>query len=409
MDLGLQGKKAIVCAASKGLGRACAISLAREGVELVITARTASELEATAAEIRAMTGVKVTAVAGDITSEEGRAAALAACPNPDILVNNNGGPPRGDFRDWDRDMWIKAVDANMLAPIFLIKSVIDGMIDRKFGRIVNITSGSVKSPIPELGMSNGARAGLTGFVAGLARQVAKHNVVINNILPGPFLTDRLRGGFAEASRKTNRPVDELVQERLSNTPAGRAGDPAEFGDACAFLCSAKIGFIVGQNLLLDGVEGGFTKNFLDAGKQTTIYEASMAYQAAGVPLVILAGKEYGSGSSRDWAAKGTALLGVKAVIAESFERIHRSNLIGMGVLPLQFANGTNAQSLGLTGEEVFNITGVEELNNANTPKTVKVTAGDKSFEAIVRIDTPGEADYFRHGGIMQYVLRSLLN
>jgi 3-oxoacyl-[acyl-carrier protein] reductase len=252
MDLGLQGKKAIVCAASKGLGRACAISLAREGVELVITARTASELEATAAEIRAMTGAKVTAVAGDITSEEGRAAALAACPNPDILVNNNGGPPRGDFRDWDRDMWIKAVDANMLAPIFLIKSVIDGMIDRKFGRIVNITSGSVKSPIPELGMSNGARAGLTGFVAGLSRQVAKHNVVINNILPGPFLTDRLRGGFQEAARKTNRPVDELVQERQSNTPAGRAGDPAEFGDACAFLCSAKIGFIVGQNLLLDG-------------------------------------------------------------------------------------------------------------------------------------------------------------
>ena len=164
-----------------------------------------------------------------------------------------------------------------------------------------------------------------------------------------------------------------------------------------------------KNLLLDGVEGGFTKNFLDGGKQTTIYEASMAYQVAGVPLVILAGKEYGSGSSRDWAAKGTALLGVKAVIAESFERIHRSNLIGMGVLPLQFANGTNAQSLGLTGDEVFNITGVEELNNANTPKTVKVTAGDKSFEAIVRIDTPGEADYFRHGGIMQYVLRSLLN
>ena len=164
-----------------------------------------------------------------------------------------------------------------------------------------------------------------------------------------------------------------------------------------------------KNMLLDEVEGGFTRNFLDGGKQTTIYEASMAYQAAGVPLVILAGKEYGSGSSRDWAAKGTALLGVKAVIAESFERIHRSNLIGMGVLPLQFAKGTNAQSLGLTGEEVFNITGVEELNNGNIPKTVSVTAGDKSFEAIVRIDTPGEADYFRHGGIMQYVLRSLLN
>jgi 3-oxoacyl-[acyl-carrier protein] reductase len=252
MDLGLKGKKAIVCAASKGLGRACAISLAREGVELVITARTIETLEATAAEIRSLTGAKVTAVAGDITSEAGRAAALAACPAPDILVNNNGGPPRGDFREWDREAWIKAVDANMLAPIFLIKSVIDGMIDRKFGRIVNITSASVLSPIPELGMSNGARAGLTGFVAGLARQVARNNVVINNILPGPFLTDRLRSGFLEAARRTNRPIDEVVQERLTSNPAGRAGDPAEFGDACAFLCSAKISFIVGQNLLLDG-------------------------------------------------------------------------------------------------------------------------------------------------------------
>jgi 3-oxoacyl-[acyl-carrier protein] reductase len=252
MDLGLQGKKAIVCAASKGLGRACAISLAREGVELVITARTAADLEATAAEIRQMTGAKVTAVPGDISTEAGRAAALAACPSPDILINNNGGPPRGDFREWDRETWIKAVDGNMLAPIFLIKAVVDGMIDRKFGRIVNITSASVKSPIPELGMSNGARAGLTGFVAGLARQVARHNVVINNLLPGPFLTDRLRGGFQEAARRTNRSVDEVVQERLAATPAGRAGDPAEFGDACAFLCTAKIGFMVGQNLLLDG-------------------------------------------------------------------------------------------------------------------------------------------------------------
>jgi 3-oxoacyl-[acyl-carrier protein] reductase len=252
MDLGLKGKKGIVCAASKGLGRACAISLAREGVELVITARTASELEATAKEITAMTGTKVTAVAGDMSTEAGRAAALAACPNPDILVNNNGGPPRGDFREWDRDTWIKAVDANMLAPIFMIKAVVDGMIDRKFGRIVNITSASVKSPIPELGMSNGARAGLTGFVGGLARQVARHNVVINNILPGPFLTDRLRGGFVEAARKSNRPVDEIIAERSSTNPAGRVGDPAEFGDACAFLCSAKIGFIVGHNLILDG-------------------------------------------------------------------------------------------------------------------------------------------------------------
>jgi 3-oxoacyl-[acyl-carrier protein] reductase len=252
MELGLKGKTAIVCAASKGLGKACAMSLARDGVEVFITARTASELEATAAEIRAATGSKATAVPGDITTEAGRAAVLAACPNPDILVNNAGGPPRGDFRDWDRDAWIKAIDANMLAPIFMIKAVVDGMIERKFGRIVNITSASVKSPIPELGMSNGARAGLTGFVAGLARQVARHNVVINNILPGPFLTDRLRGGFQEAARTSNRPVDELVQERAKGSYTGRVGDPAEFGDACAFLCSAKIGFIVGHNLILDG-------------------------------------------------------------------------------------------------------------------------------------------------------------
>jgi 3-oxoacyl-[acyl-carrier protein] reductase len=252
MDLGLQGKKAIVCAASKGLGRACAISLAREGVELVITARTAADLEATAAEIRQMTGAKVTPVAGDITTDAGRAAALAACPAPDILVNNAGGPPRGDFREWDQETWTKAVNANMLTPIFLIKAVVDGMIERKFGRIVNITSGSVKSPIPELGLSNGARAGLTGFVAGLARQVAKHNVIINNLLPGQFLTDRLRAGFEEAARKSGRPIDEVVQDRARGTPAGRVGDPAEFGEACAFLCSARISFMVGQNLLLDG-------------------------------------------------------------------------------------------------------------------------------------------------------------
>jgi aconitate hydratase len=164
-----------------------------------------------------------------------------------------------------------------------------------------------------------------------------------------------------------------------------------------------------KNLLLNGVEGGYTRNFLSGGDQTTIYDASMAYQAAGVPLVILAGKEYGSGSSRDWAAKGTALLGVKAVIAESFERIHRSNLIGMGVLPLQFMDGENAESLGLTGEEIFSIEGVTALNEGSIPGTVKVTAGDKVFIAKVRIDTPGEADYYRHGGIMQYVLRSLLS
>ena len=226
MDFGIKGKKAIVCAASKGLGRACAMSLAREGVDVVITARTAADLEKTADEIRKETGVKVTAVPGDITTEAGRAAALAACPQPDILVNNAGGPPRGDFREWGRDEWIKAVDGNMLTPIFLIKAVIDGMIERRFGRIVNITSASVKSPIPELGMSNGARAGLTGFVAGLARQVARHNVVINNILPGPFLTDRLRSGFQEAAR-ASRPAGGRTGagagEELADRPRRRPG------------------------------------------------------------------------------------------------------------------------------------------------------------------------------------------
>ncbi|MBU6497917.1 MAG: SDR family oxidoreductase [Rhodospirillales bacterium] len=252
MDTGLKGKRALVCAASKGLGRACAMALAREGVAVTITARTADVLEATAAEIRAATGSPVIAVAGDITTEAGRAAALAACPDPDILVNNAGGPPPGDFRDWDRDIWIKALDANMLTPIFLIKAVVDGMVARRFGRIVNITSASVKSPIPTLGMSNGARAGLTGFVAGLARQVARHNVTINALLPGPFLTDRLRGTTAALAAKSGRTLEEEIAERAKGTPAGRVGDPAEFGDACAFLCAASSGFIVGQNLVLDG-------------------------------------------------------------------------------------------------------------------------------------------------------------
>jgi 3-oxoacyl-[acyl-carrier protein] reductase len=252
MDTGLRGKRAIVCAASKGLGRACAEALAREGVDLVITARTPGPLEETAAAIRAATGVKVTAVAGDIATEEGKRAALAACPEPDILVNNAGGPPPGDFRDWDRDTWIKAIDANMLTPIFLIRAVVDGMMARRFGRIVNITSASVKSPIPNLGMSNGARAGLTGFVAGLARQVAAHNVTINNLLPGPFRTDRLLTTMRTAAEKAGRTVEEEVDLRAKQSPAGRIGDPAEFGAACAFLCAASSGFIVGQNLVLDG-------------------------------------------------------------------------------------------------------------------------------------------------------------
>jgi 3-oxoacyl-[acyl-carrier protein] reductase len=252
MDLGLKGKKAIVCAASKGLGRACALSLAREGVDVVITARTASDLERTAEEIRKETGVKVTPVAGDITTDAGRAAALAACPSPDILVNNAGGPPRGDFREWDRDAWIRALDANMLAPIALIKAMDDGMIGRGFGRIVNITSGAVKAPIEHLGLSNGARSGLTGFVAGLARTTVRHGVTINNLLPGPFDTDRIRSNAAAGAAKAGTTVEAFLEARARDNPAGRFGHPDEFGAACAFLCSQQAGFITGQNLLMDG-------------------------------------------------------------------------------------------------------------------------------------------------------------
>ncbi len=259
MDLGLSGRKAIVCAASKGLGRACAMQLAHEGVAVTIMARTAETLEATAAEIRAETGATVTAIAGDIGSPEGRAAMLEACPAPDILINNNGGPPPGDFHDWTRDDWIKALDGNMLTPIELIKATVDGMIDRGFGRIVNITSAAVKSPIDILGLSNGARAGLTGFVAGIARKTVRHNVTINNLLPGPFDTDRLRGNMIATSEKTGRPYQDLYDERAAANPAGRFGDPEEFGQACAFLCSARAGFITGQNLLLDG--GDFRSTF----------------------------------------------------------------------------------------------------------------------------------------------------
>jgi len=252
MDLGIRGKTALVCAASKGLGRGCVFSLAREGVNVVITARGREALERTAQEIRDATGVRVTTVAGDITTDEGRRAALAACPAPDILVNNAGGPPTGDFREWDRAAWIKALDANMLTPIELIRATVDGMIARKFGRIVNITSTSVKAPIPALGLSNGARTGLTGFIAGLARQTAKHNVTINNLLPGSFLTDRTRqtiAGFAKAAGLTE---EQAAAERLRTIPAGRLGDPTEFGEACAYLCSAQASYVTGQNFLIDG-------------------------------------------------------------------------------------------------------------------------------------------------------------
>jgi len=252
MDMGLRGKTALVCASSKGLGRGCAFSLAREGVNLVITARGKEALEKTAEEIRAATGVKVTTVAGDITNEAGRALVLAACPDPDILINNAGGPPPGDFRNWTRDTWIAALDANMLTPIELIKATVDGMIARKFGRIVNITSSSVKAPIEILGLSNGARSGLTGFVAGIARKTVAHNVTINNLLPGSFDTDRIRVTCETQAKNRGVSVEVIRKERMALCPAGRFGDPAEFGDACAYLCSAQAGYVTGQNFLIDG-------------------------------------------------------------------------------------------------------------------------------------------------------------
>ena len=252
MDMGLRGKSAIVCASSKGLGRGCAFSLAREGVDLVITARGKEALEKTAEEIRAATGVKVIAIAGDITTEAGRALVLAACPNPDILVNNAGGPAPGDFRNWTRDIWIAALDANMLTPIELIKATVDGMIARKFGRIVNITSSSVKAPIEILGLSNGARSGLTGFVAGIARKTVAHNVTINNLLPGVFDTDRVRIMSEKQAKDRGVSVEVVRKERMAQSPSGRFGDPAEFGDACAYLCSAQAGYVTGQNFLIDG-------------------------------------------------------------------------------------------------------------------------------------------------------------
>ncbi|KZD10301.1 SDR family oxidoreductase [Oceanibaculum pacificum] len=252
METGIRGRKAIVCASSKGLGKGCALALGREGVELFILARGEEALQATAEEIRKDSGATVTAIAGDITTPEGRAKVLAACPNPDILVNNAGGPPPGDFRDWSLDDWNAALNANMLTPIELIKATVDGMIERKFGRIVNITSASVKSPIPILGMSNGARAGLTGFVAGLARQTVKHNVTINGLLPGPFETDRVRKTASVAAEKSGKSIDEVLDGRRKENPAGRFGTIEEFGAACAFLCSAHAGFITGQNLVMDG-------------------------------------------------------------------------------------------------------------------------------------------------------------
>jgi 3-oxoacyl-[acyl-carrier protein] reductase len=255
MDLGIAGKWALVCAASKGLGKGCARALVAEGVNVVITARGRDVLEATAAELRALNPtVEVRVVAGDITTPEGRAAALAACPQVDILVNNAGGPPPGDFRDWGRDEWAKALDANMLTPIELIKAVVDGMATRGFGRIVNITSGSVKAPIDILGLSNGARSGLTGFIAGLARQkqLASANVTVNNLLPGYFDTDRVRSTSAATAAKTGKTTQQVIEARCQSIPAQRLGSAEEFGATCAFLCSRHAAYITGQNVLMDG-------------------------------------------------------------------------------------------------------------------------------------------------------------
>jgi len=252
MDLGIKGKRALVCASSKGLGRGCAEALAEAGVDLVLNARGAEALEATAAEIRSKYGVSVTTVAADVATEEGRSALLAAAGEVDILVNNAGGPPPGVWSDWDRDDFIAALDANMLAPIALMKALMPGMINRGWGRVVNITSGSVKAPIPQLGLSNSARAGLTGYVAGTSRQVAQHGVNINNLLPGIHATDRAASLDAGVAKAQGIDMASAKAQREATIPARRYGTAAEFGAACAFLCSQHSGFIVGQNLVVDG-------------------------------------------------------------------------------------------------------------------------------------------------------------
>ena len=252
MDLGIKGRKAIICASSRGLGKACAMALAVDGVEVVVNGRDASVLEATAEEIRNATGAKVTAVAADVSTPEGQAALLAACPEPDILINNNGGPPFRDFRALDRAMILDGVVQNMVTPIELIQKVLPAMIERRFGRIVNITSASVKMPILGLDLSSGARAGLTAFLAGPARDIARHNVTINGLLPGMFDTDRLRNSTRAQAEMKGVDVNEMADSRASTVPAGRFGHPDELGKLCAFLCSDAAGYITGQNFLIDG-------------------------------------------------------------------------------------------------------------------------------------------------------------
>jgi len=252
MDLQIRGRRAIVCAASKGLGRACADALAREGVEVTINARSVDALEATADAIRAATGVRVTTVAGDVGDPATRAALLAACPEPDILVNNNAGPPPGRFQDWDDSAWLGALGANMLAPLAMIRAVVDGMVERRFGRIVNITSAMVKAPLAPMGLSCGARAALTSACKALSQQVAWANVTVNNLLPERIDTDR-QAQIAQLTAAVNGiTVEEAYEQMRARIPAGRLGRADEVGGACAFLCGAGAGFITGQNLQLDG-------------------------------------------------------------------------------------------------------------------------------------------------------------
>ena len=254
MELGIRGRKALLSGSSRGMGKACALAVARAGVDVTLVARNRDTLEATAEEIRAETDVTVTTVVADITTDEGRAAALEACPQPDILLNNAGGMPPGDFRDWTRDDWINAVDLMMLPPIFMMKVTIDGMMERGFGRIVNIASRSVKIAHAELGLSNGARTGLVGFTAGIARETIANNVTINNLLPGIFESDGQRDHVAKLSETTGRSFESIWAQRAAKNPAGRYGRPSEIGAYFAFLVSEHGGFITGQNLLIDGGE-----------------------------------------------------------------------------------------------------------------------------------------------------------
>lgn len=252
MDFGIAGRRAIVCASSRGLGRGCATALAAEGVEVVINGRDAAHLEQVAEDIRQATGGKIIAVAADVATREGQDALFAACPEPDILVNNNAGPPFRDFRELDRDKLIAGIVGNFVTPIEMIQRAIDGMVARKFGRIVNITSSSVKAPIGGLDLSSGARAGLTAFLKGVSQSVVGSNVTINNILPGSFDTDRLRSGQERSAQQRGVEVATIREENAARIPAKRFGTPDEFGAACAYLCSAQAGYITGQNLLIDG-------------------------------------------------------------------------------------------------------------------------------------------------------------